>query len=86
MKKIILLAICLIGLNSCCPSKEKEIIDAEENGIKLKVDDYIFCSFNILHFSYDGHGYIGFRNNGNFSVVHDPDCRCLKEKKDELYY
>lgn len=86
MKMIILLAICLIGLNSCCPSKEKEIISAEESGIKLKVNDCIFYSFNIVHFSYAGHGYIGFRNNGDFFIVHNPDCKCLKEKKDELYY
>lgn len=70
MKKIILLAICLIGLNSCCPSKEKEIINAEK-------------IFNIVRFNYDGHSYIGFRNNGRFFIIHNPDCKCLKKKEAE---
>lgn len=85
MKKIILLAICLIGLSSCC-SRKKETVNAEQSGIKLKVEDYIFYSFDIVHFNYNGHSYIGFKNNGYFSIVHNPDCKCLKEKEDELYY
>lgn len=83
MKKIILLAICLIGLNSCCSSKEEEIINAEESNIKLKVDSCTLCSFYVARFSYEGHSYIGFRNNWDFSVVHDPDCKCLKEKEEK---
>ena len=81
MKKIILLAICLIGLNSCCPLEEKEIINAEKSGIKLKIDDYILYNFDIVHFSYDRHSYIGFRKNGDISILHDPDCKCLKEER-----
>lgn len=83
MKKIILLAICLMGLNSCGPSKEKEIINAEESNIKLKVDSCTLYSFHVVHFNYNGHSYIGFRNNGDFCVVHNPDCKCLKGKETE---
>lgn len=86
MKKFILLAICLIGLNSCGPLEEKEIINVEKSGIRLKVDDYIFYDFNIVRFSYDEHGYIWFRNNGKSIILHDPDCKCLQEKRDELSY
>ena len=82
MKKIILLAICLIGLSSCCSGK-KETVDAEKSGIKLKIDGCIFYSFDIVHFNYDGHSYIGFKNNGYFSIVHDPNCKCLKERETE---
>lgn len=85
MKKIILFTACLMILGSCTVS-EKETVEGEKDGIKVTLDDYIYHSFDVIEFNYKNHSYLGFRNNSNFSILHDPDCKCLKEKKDELYY
>lgn len=36
---------------------------------------------NILRFEYHGRSYIRFGYAESRSVVHDPDCKCLKDKK-----
>lgn len=88
MKKIILFAVCLMTLGSCTFSKKEtaETAEGEKDRIKVALDDYICHSFDVIEFNYKNHSYLGFRNNGGFSILHDPDCKCLKEKKDELYY
>lgn len=84
MKKIILFAACLMTLGSCTISK-KETAEGEKDGIRFSFN-YTYHDSNVLEFNYKNHSYLGFRNYSNFSILHNPDCKCLKEKKDELYY
>ena len=78
MKKLLLTTALILGLASC-----------ETEG--TRIDDYRdkeSLPFNhIKHFEYKGHDYIFFENgvadNTRGGVVHDPECRCKKNKENQ---
>ena len=74
MKKILILFITIITLTGCDYTPRKEFRKRLENDMITNMDKY--------HFNYNGHQYIMFtpytalQDN---TVVHDPDCPCLKK-------
>lgn len=48
-----------------------------------KLDDGKTPFMSITHFEYESHEYINFRGGYNSGVVHNPDCKYCKTKKDE---
>lgn len=74
MKKILILFITVITLTGCDYNPHKEIRERMENNIITNMEKY--------HFNYNGHQYIYFTPYANLaegSIVHDPDCPCLKQ-------
>ena len=74
MKKILILFITIITLTGCDSTPRKEFRVRMEYDIINHMDKY--------HFNYNGHQYIYFAPYANLaegSIVHDPDCPCLKQ-------
>ena len=74
MKKILILFITIITLTGCDYNPKLEIRTRMENNIITDMTKY--------HFNYNGHQYIYFTPYVHLkegSIVHDPDCPCLKQ-------
>lgn len=74
MKKILILFITIITLTGCDSTPRKEFRVRMEYDIINHMDKY--------HFNYNGHQYIYFTPYAHLkegSIVHDPDCPCLKQ-------
>ena len=75
MKKILILFITIIALTGCGDYNPKqEVRKRMENEIITNMDKY--------HFNYNNHQYIMFAPYAGLqhnTIVHDPDCPCLKK-------
>jgi hypothetical protein len=74
MKKILILFITIITLTGCDNTSNSEFSTRMANNTITKMDKY--------HFNYNGHQYIYFAPYAHLaegSIVHDPDCPCLKK-------
>ena len=74
MKKILILFITIITLTGCDYNPKQEVKNWMENEIITNMTKY--------HFNYNGHQYIYFTPYAHLkdgSIVHDPDCPCLKQ-------
>lgn len=77
----ILLILVSMFMVSCTPSSGDSPKQFYEEDIE---STRVFKS--ILHFKYNNHHYIkfnmaNFKSSSDFSVVHNPDCSCLKQVK-----
>ena len=74
IREIIGSAICITSMATCAT----HIPATKEESDKIKTDGIYFNKFEM-----DGHRYIIFREGSlrQMSVVHDPDCNCLKNGK-----
>lgn len=96
MKKILLFIIVSLVCVSCYDSKTHEN-DALETytvdvpyvytkQIVLNSECFTYEQISsIKHFTYNNHDYIQFHVAGGYSggdgIVHDPDCKCMKNEK-----
>lgn len=74
MKKILILFITVITLTGCVYSPKQEVKNWMENEVITNMDKY--------HFNYNSHQYIMFAPHTGLNhntIVHDPDCPCLKQ-------
>ena len=74
MKKILILFITIITLTGCDYNPKQEVKNWMENEVITNMEKY--------HFNYNGHQYIMFclhTAHQHNTVVHDPDCPCLKQ-------
>ena len=72
MKEIIGSMMCITSMATCATV----IPASREENKNLKIDGLYFHRFEM-----DGHKYIVFREatHSQVSVVHDPDCKCMKK-------
>lgn len=71
MKKILFLLACTL-LVGCVPSEIPDPIEIGEGSLRRIVRPY--------HIEYNGHKYLYFSGSNGFSMIHDPDCSCCKDK------
>lgn len=71
IKEMIGSALCITSMATC-----GTIVQAtKEENKAIKIDGLYFHRFEM-----EGHKYIVFRESHNqISVVHDPDCKCMKK-------
>lgn len=71
IKEIMGSALCITSMVSCATT----VPATKEESKAIKIDGLYFHRFEM-----EGHKYIVFRESHNqISVVHDPDCVCLKK-------
>lgn len=77
MGKIILILITIFTLTGCDNTSNREFRE-----FRARMDNNTITNMTKYHFNYNGHQYIMFipytalQHN---TVVHDPDCPCLKQ-------
>ena len=76
MKKLLLLLMIPLLLNSCLPSDVK-VHEVKQTKDAIKFVDGGYCG--VYEFKYKNHSYIQFGSGDAKSIVHNPDCvYCLK--------
>ena len=74
-------ALLLIGLNSLFNNKSN-LENVEEVDQSKVVTDTMKCS--TFKFDFDGHKYIKFKTEGNEHIIHDPACKCIANKLNNI--
>ena len=74
-------ALLLIGLNSLFNNKSN-LENVEEVDQSKVVTDTMKCS--TFKFDFDGHKYVKFKTEGNEHIIHDPACKCIANKLNNI--
>lgn len=74
-------ALLLIGLNSLFNNKSN-LENIEEVDQSKVVTDTMKCS--TFKFEFDGHNYIKFKTEGSEHIIHDPACKCIANKLNNI--
>ena len=74
-------ALLLIGLNSLINNKSN-LENVEEVDQSKVVTDTMKCS--TFKFDFDGHKYVKFKTEGNEHIIHDPACKCIANKLNNI--
>lgn len=74
-------ALLLIGLNSLINNKSN-LENVEEVDQSKVVTDTMKCS--TFKFYFDGHKYVKFKTEGNEHIIHDPACKCIANKLNNI--
>ena len=74
-------ALLLIGLNSLINNKSN-LENVEEVDQSKVVTDTMKCL--TFKFDFDGHKYIKFKTEGNEHIIHDPACKCIANKLNNI--
>ena len=74
-------ALLLIGLNSLINNKSN-LENVEEVDQSKVVTDTMKCS--TFKFGFDGHKYVKFKTEGNEHIIHDPACKCIANKLNNI--
>jgi hypothetical protein len=85
MKKIFIIILSIFGLISCDPINNEKTNSTFYNIVEIPLingPDNNNIKIYVIKFNYNNHQYIMFAPYAslqNSTVVHDPDCPCLKQ-------
>lgn len=83
MKKIILFCISFLFILSSCNNFDESIkSDTPHTTVAIYTSSVNYDRVNVFNFEYNNHNYIYFVPviGHGLSIIHDPDCKCYKNK------